>query len=212
MCIMRKRILASILSLALMLSFTVSAFANTFDVYPTLELLTSGPIVTGQPFVLRATTLKNGSNVTDHWTFQTVKHDGSRNLVDPNYINTVTLTAPATAGTYLVSYYIRMFTAPGNENGNVNEWIGDEEISIKVVELITVENPAAPAVANAILKEAGLSPRYHISGKVYGNLISDVAHKMGPGTDFEGVSKDDVEAYKAAVKMFIDEKIAEHSK
>jgi hypothetical protein len=208
---MRKRILASILSLALMLSFTVPALAATDQdktVTPVIVLKTTGPIYTGGTFELEATTLKHAPDVHDFWIFETVQHGGSRTFDGTNYINTVTLTAPATAGIYTVRYDIKM-SNPGGV-----EWNGfdTEEINVLIELQLVVENPAAPAVANSILKEAGLSPRYHISGKVYGNLISDVAHKMGPGTDFEGVSKDDVEAYKAAVKMFIDEKIAEHSK
>ena len=70
------------------------------------------------------------------------------------------------------------------------------------------ECPAAPAVANELLREAGESNRYG-SGPAGGNYIRDVAHEMGShdedenNTDFHGVEKCDQEAYKAAVAAFL---------
>ena len=78
----------------------------------------------------------------------------------------------------------------------------------------TNECPAAPAVANELLQEAGESNRYG-SGPDGGNYIRDVAHEMGnhgddeKNTDFHGVEKCDQEAYKAAIAAFLVEKGAE---
>ncbi|MDW7729340.1 MAG: right-handed parallel beta-helix repeat-containing protein [Bacillota bacterium] len=72
------------------------------------------------------------------------------------------------------------------------------------------ECPAAPAVANQLLREAGESNRYG-SGRDGGNYISNVAHEMGSydedkkNTDFHGVGKCDQEAYKAAIAVFLVE-------
>ena len=76
------------------------------------------------------------------------------------------------------------------------------------------ENPAAPAVANELLREAGESNRYG-SGRDGGNYIRDVAHEMGShdedekNTDFHGVEKYNQEAYKAAVAAFLVEQGAD---
>lgn len=187
--------------LVMLLSLTVTVFAQTFNATTHVELLTTGPIYTGDSFTLKATTLKNGPDVEDSWTFNGVTLAGSLVLVGDNYESMMTFTAPLIAGTYTVSYYIRMY----NKN---NEWVAEEDVPVTVLirEIITVENPAAPAVANAILKEYGVSHRYHISGKTYGNHISDVAKMMENGAMFKGVSKDDVVAYKAAVMAYLLDK------
>lgn len=198
---MRKRLLASMMTLVMLLSLTVTAFAQTFDVTTHVELVTTSPIYTGDSFILKATTLKNGPDMTDEWTFNGITKAGTPVLVGDNYVSQTTFTAPLIAGTYTVSYYIRMY----NKN---NEWLAEEDVPVTVLirEIITVENPAAPAVANAILKEFGVSHRYHISGKLYGNYISDVAKMMENGATFKGVSKDDVAAYKSAVMAYLIEK------
>lgn len=78
----------------------------------------------------------------------------------------------------------------------------------------TDECPAAPAVANELLNEAGESNRYG-RGPDGGNYIRDVAHEMGSheydvkNTDFHGVGKCDQEVYEAAVAMFLVEKGAD---
>ena len=64
------------------------------------------------------------------------------------------------------------------------------------------DHPAAPAVANELLKDAGIKARYG-QGRDGGNYISDVARHMGPGTDFNGVKKTDVDAYRKAVALFL---------
>jgi hypothetical protein len=64
--------------------------------------------------------------------------------------------------------------------------------------------PAAPAVAAAILAEHGVRARYG-SGATGGNHIADVAAEMTktPGTDFQGVAKEDVASYEAKVRAFL---------
>ncbi len=68
--------------------------------------------------------------------------------------------------------------------------------------------PAAPAIANRILRENNLGNRYptgtfHRNGReIYGNYISEVARQMR-GTDFMGVSKTDRQAYIRAVVTFL---------
>jgi len=61
---------------------------------------------------------------------------------------------------------------------------------------------AAPAVAGHLLEEAGIDNRYG-TGRDGGNYIREVANYMGPGTDFNGVSKNDVLKYEYEVTMFL---------
>lgn len=64
--------------------------------------------------------------------------------------------------------------------------------------------PAAPAVANKILKEMGKPHRYRGT-----NLISEVSRTMGPGTDFNGVSKTDIKDYEDEIRDFLSDLIDE---
>lgn len=64
--------------------------------------------------------------------------------------------------------------------------------------------PAAPAVANKILKELGISNRYMGT-----NLISEVSKKMGPNTEFNGVLKTDADNYEDEIRDFLNDRIAE---
>ncbi len=70
------------------------------------------------------------------------------------------------------------------------------------------EYRAAPAVAGELLEEAGIDNRYG-TGRDGGNYIRDVAHEMGPGTDFDEVCKTDVDAYRKAVALFLRSKGAD---
>ncbi len=64
----------------------------------------------------------------------------------------------------------------------------------------------APAVAVELLKEVEIPHRYG-ERKSGGNFIADVAHEMGPGSDFRGVSKFDKCAYRFEIAMFLNEKL-----
>jgi hypothetical protein len=64
----------------------------------------------------------------------------------------------------------------------------------------------APAVAVELLKDADISHRYG-DRKSGGNLIADVAHEMGPGSDFRGASKYDTCAYRYEIAMFLNERL-----
>lgn len=64
--------------------------------------------------------------------------------------------------------------------------------------------PAAPAIANKLLKEMDMANRYRGT-----NLISEVAKFMGPNTDFDGESKLDAEEYEEAIKTFLEDRIEE---
>jgi hypothetical protein len=89
-----------------------------------------------------------------------------------------------------------------------NEGVGEAEAEVLVEELTLIAAfPAAPAVAAELLQDAGVAARYG-SGRTGGNYIADVAHQMGPGTDFDGISKRDVAAYKTAVDSFLKAKNA----
>lgn len=61
---------------------------------------------------------------------------------------------------------------------------------------------AAPAVAGILLEAVGLDNRYG-TGRDGGNYIADVAQEMGPETDFHGIDKCNVEAYRLEVAKFL---------
>ncbi|WP_092593107.1 hypothetical protein [Acidaminobacter hydrogenoformans] len=65
-------------------------------------------------------------------------------------------------------------------------------------------HPAAPAIANKLLKDWGYANRYRGT-----NLISEVAKFMGPNTDFDGESKLDAEDYEDAIEAFLKDRIDE---
>ncbi|ADJ26266.1 hypothetical protein Dehly_0965 [Dehalogenimonas lykanthroporepellens BL-DC-9] len=70
------------------------------------------------------------------------------------------------------------------------------------------EYDAAPAVAERLLADAGISPRYG-KGRDGGNHISDVAQKMGPGTDFNEVNKTNTFLYEWEIAQFLNNNEAE---
>jgi hypothetical protein len=85
----------------------------------------------------------------------------------------------------------------------VSNETGQDDIQVIVQQLVTAENPAAPAVANDLLKGSS------IKGKQHGKCIAAVADHMGSSptdqsaTDFSGKSKDDVAAYAGEVTTFL---------
>lgn len=99
-------------------------------------------------------------------------------------------------------------TGPGTYEVKVtgrhgNEWGEDSEVVVVSSTMVIVDYPAAPAVANQIIREH--MPR--LSRNQVNFLIREVAHKMGDefgrGTDFNGVPKSDVALYKAEVMAFM---------
>ena len=64
-----------------------------------------------------------------------------------------------------------------------------EDVVVTLEMSFEVEFPAAPAIAARILEANNVPARYG-SGRTGGNYISDVAKHMGPGTDFDGESKE----------------------
>ena len=101
-------------------------------------------------------------------------------------------------GTYRfqVTGMARDGTGQSTTTHHTESWVGEITIG--------TDAPAAPAVAAALLDDAGIANRYG-TGSNGGNYTSDVAAEMGPGTDFRGVAKEDVEAYECAVATFLNE-------
>ncbi|MGE5297638.1 MAG: hypothetical protein ACM3KM_00555 [Acidobacteriaceae bacterium] len=62
------------------------------------------------------------------------------------------------------------------------------------------ECPAAPSIAAAYLKSLGIKSNSAVSK----NIISQVAHKMGPQTDFSQVHACDLTGYSNAVKAYVN--------
>ncbi|HEX3100124.1 MAG TPA: hypothetical protein VHQ41_04130 [Patescibacteria group bacterium] len=63
----------------------------------------------------------------------------------------------------------------------------------------SLDCPAAPAVANAYLKALGIKPGSSLTT----NLISQVAHHMGPQTDFDGIHACQT-GYDTVVKAYVN--------
>jgi len=64
-------------------------------------------------------------------------------------------------------------------------------------EEVRYDYPAAPAVANKLLKKAG------VKGKERGKCVRAVAHHMGPRATFNGVPKRQVGPYRTEVDEFL---------
>jgi len=69
--------------------------------------------------------------------------------------------------------------------------------------ILSIECPAAPAVAGLLLEEADIDNRWG-SGKDGGNYIREVANHMDPETVFDGVEKCDVFEYELAIAHFLN--------
>ena len=187
-----RRIASFGLSLLLMFVFATPVLAAT-------DVTVDKTVVTvGETFTLTATTEKEQKFVTDFWSWNgdTNTFDGVRVFSDPNYVNTLTFTAPSIAGTYTFTYWIRMYNDPANDN-SVKEY--EDTVDVEVVFTIVVEEKAAPAIAAELLNEAGVSFKYGSKG----NYISDVAKLLENGARFMGVDKSDVTEYRAAVKAYL---------
>jgi hypothetical protein len=98
-----------------------------------------------------------------------------------------------TAGTYTIRATLNSIVGQGTPSDDVSETVTWQQDTV-----VVVDYPAAPAVAAKLLNDAGVKAKY--SG---GNYISDVAHEMFPGTDFDGVEKSSVAAYEAKVRAFL---------
>jgi hypothetical protein len=64
---------------------------------------------------------------------------------------------------------------------------------------VVCEEPAAPAIAAAYLKELGVKS----GSKLFKNVVSLVAHEMGPDTEFQGSNRCDND-YVSKVQDFVD--------
>jgi hypothetical protein len=168
-------------------TLTYTEFPQTYDVTGTAEAFEGGKII-GVKLVIDG--IAHGAPIT----FGTKEH-----------IENYTFSFPwdiSAAGTYNVKV---IATINGNKTGEDSEIVevilqGDDGGEV------IVDYPAAPAIANELLREHGVSHKY---GK-NGNYISDVARKMGNGATFpdangEPIEKSDHVAYRAAVDYYLDE-------
>lgn len=89
------------------------------------------------------------------------------------------------------TYQLKVTATHGNDTGQ------DVETVIVAMGVVTVDYPAAPAIAARLLRENG------VAGRNRGYYVSMVALYMGPQTDFAGVAKSNVAAYEAAVNAFL---------
>lgn len=102
---------------------------------------------------------------------------------------------------FTFTYKITLYNEDEETEEKVDIDTGEKTATVKVVE---AEYPAAPAIAEKLLAEAGISHRYG-KGKEGGNYISDIAKLMGKGASFMGVEKKDFVAYEEAVKAHLTE-------
>lgn len=101
------------------------------------------------------------------------------------------------------SYKVKVVAEIAEDDGIISRQDIEYDIEITLTsegdqEQATESNPAAPAVANKILKELGIKHNY--GG---GNYISDVAREMAPGTEFQGVAKTS-EDYENEIKAYLE--------
>ncbi len=78
-----------------------------------------------------------------------------------------------------------------------------EEVVVEQT-VVVLYYPAAPAIAAHYLQGLGVKA----GSPAFKNVVSSVAHHMGPETDFDGVAKEDP-AYEQTVEDYVDELIAD---
>lgn len=93
-------------------------------------------------------------------------------------------------GIYTVSAALTSSGHTGSDTETV-EFLLEESSEVKFV------YRAAPAVANSLLKGTD------VKGRDRGQCIKAVARHMGPGTDFDGMKKSDVDEYTSVVDAFL---------
>jgi hypothetical protein len=93
------------------------------------------------------------------------------------------------AGSYNVVVTARHGNALGQDS---------EVVVVSSTTVVVAQCKAAPAVAAALLKDHSVKP------KAVNNYISQVAHQMGPQTDFNGVEACSEAAYRTAVDSYLD--------
>ena len=67
------------------------------------------------------------------------------------------------------------------------------------------DDPAAPAWANHILKAN--QKKKKLSDRTVTNYVAQVAHQMGPGTDFNSITKTTHPDYEQAVELFLEQRM-----
>ncbi len=101
-----------------------------------------------------------------------------------------TITGPGT-------YVVKVTASHANSTGEDTEEVVVEQT------VVVLCYPAAPAIAAHYLQALGVKA----GSPTFKNIVSSVAHHMGPETDFDGVAKEDP-AYEQTVEDFVDELIA----
>lgn len=196
---MKRKLLALFTTIMMVLSFSVVAFGDQFT--PTI-------VITPDSSKMAPILVEQGGFVD--LTAEALLGPGTFTFANGGWINATQTDGPNagdTAGesfvstarfdagnleigdTVTVSYFI--VVSRGNElQDPYFEAEGPAYIEIIEEEtvVIQVEAKAAPAVAAAILKHNGVDARFG-NGRSGGNFIADVAHFMGPGTEFAGAPK-----------------------
>ena len=148
-----------------------------------------------------------------------VNIDGSVTHDDPGNVDGVKLTLSDNGVIFYgpTNYFAGLgnvgtanFSLPWTINGDGNHQIvatashgnsdGTDTVDVTVLLNIVVNQcPAAPSVAAHYLQGLGVKP----GSATFKNVISLVAHHMGPQTDFDGVHACDA-GYATAVKVFVN--------
>lgn len=220
---MKRKLLALITTIMMLLSFSVMALGDQFT--PTI-------IITPESSAIAPILVEQGGFVD--LTAEAVLGPGNFTFAEGAWTNALQLTGPAAGDTASESFVsIARFSAESMAIGtkvtvtyaivvsrgtqlNDPYFASEGDAYIEIIEdrtvIIEVEAKAAPAVAAAILKFNGVDARFG-NGRSGGNFIADVAHFMGPGTEFAGEPKsilvDGAEqanpAYWAAVLDFLND-------
>lgn len=196
---MKRKLLALFTTIMMVLSFSVMVLGDQF-----------APVIVITPDSSEITPILVEQGGFVDLTAETILGPGNFTFVHGGWMNAEELAGPSvgdTAGDRFVStarfsadnlaigtkvtvtYFI--VVSRGTE---VNEpyFEADGDAYIEIIEdrtvIIEVEAKAAPAVAAAILKFNGVDARFG-NGRSGGNFIADVAHFMGPGTEFAGEPK-----------------------
>lgn len=113
----------------------------------------------------------------------------------------VSITVTEANGLYSDSLTFKLSIDEINDNDDDEDEDADEDTNANAGAGADA-NPAAPAIAGRLLKDADIKPMY-IKDGVRGNYIHDISELMTEEAVFNGVEKTDREAYEAAVKAYL---------
>lgn len=204
--------------LSLLVAFFI-VFALALPVYAAETEITVEPVETAEEttVTLTAKTFGSGAYAVDCWIIgeeevcmtdatleKITKNELDEDLPEEEqyWLSVLVWTAPKLEEDEKETEFTFTYKIMLYDNDTEEKVQTDSAEKTAVVKVVEAEYPAATAVAEKLLAEAGVSHRYG-KGKDGGNYISDIAKLMGKGASFKGIEKKDFIAYKNAVEAYL---------